>query len=204
MKILRIAVTGSAGSGKSLVCNRFEHFDLAVLDCDVIARQVVEPETPGFNKIVELFGQTVVKKDGTLDRARLRDIIVNDTVLRRKMEGILHPRIIREMGSQIEKAACENYRAAVVEVPLLFELGMENQFDITIAVTAADMALVDRICRRDAVTKKSARKVLDLQLSQEEKIKRADYVIVNKGTQSELFESVDNIFDKIQKEFLTN
>ncbi len=203
MNNLRIAVTGSAGSGKSLVCQRFKAIGLVTLDCDVIARQIVEPGMPGFEKIVELFGQKVVRKEGLLDRVKLRNIIVNDSSLRQKMEAILHPQIIKEMISQIENAETKDKNAVVVEVPLLFELGMEKEFDITITVMAQDMDLIKRISDRDNVAKTDARKILDLQMSQEEKMTRAYYVIFNKGTRSELFESVDNLFNKIQKEFLT-
>lgn len=203
MKNLRIAVTGSAGSGKSLVCQRFKTIGLVTLDCDIIARQIVEPGMPGFEKIVELFGQKVVGKKGTLDRAKLRNIIVNNSSLRQKMEDILHPQIIKEMVSQIENAEAEDKNAVVVEVPLLFELGMEKQFDVTIAVAAQDVDLIKRISDRDNVAKKDAQKILDLQMSQEDKMTRADYVIFNRGTRSELFDSVDNLFNKIQKEFLT-
>jgi len=202
MKILKIAVTGSAGSGKSLVCQRFKTIGLVTLDCDVIARQVVEPGMPGFKKIVELFGQPVVQKQGILDRALLRNIVMDDAVLRKKMEAILHPQIIREMLFQIENAEYKGKKAVAVEVPLLFELGMEKQFDVTIVVSAQDMDLVKRISKRDKVSKENAQKVLDLQMSQEDKMARADHVVINKGTRSELFESVDNLFDKIQKEFL--
>ena len=204
MKILRIAVTGSAGSGKSLVCQRLKAIGLATLDCDVIAREIVEPGMPGFTKIVESFGKKVVGKEGTLDRAKLRDIIVNNDLLRQKLENILHPQILKEMVFQMENASFKNHNAVVVEVPLLFELGMEKQFDVTIAVRAQDMDLVKRICDRDNVTREDAGKVLDLQMSQEDKMLRADHVIINTGTSSELFESVDNLFDKIQKEFLTS
>ncbi len=203
MKNLRIAVTGSAGSGKSLVCQRFKAIGLVTLDCDVIARQIVEPGMPGFEKIVELFGQKVVGKQGTLDRAGLRNIIMNNSSLRQKMENILHPQIIKEMVFQIENTELRDKNAVVVEVPLLFELGMEKQFDVTIAVAAQDMDLVKRISDRDNVGEKDAQKILDLQMSQQDKMARADYVIFNKGTRSELFDSVDNLFNKIQKEFLT-
>lgn len=203
MKILRIAVTGSAGSGKSLVCQRFKENGLVILDCDIIARQVVEPGKEAFQKIVELFGQKVVRKEGTLDRTTLRNVIINDVSLRQKMENILHPQIIKEMVFQMKKAEAEGEKAVVVEVPLLFELGMEKQFDITITVMAKDTDLIKRISNRDIVTKKDARKILDLQMSQEDKMTRADYVLYNKEEKAELFESVDNLFNKIQKEILT-
>ncbi len=203
MKILRIAVTGSAGSGKSLVCHRFKTIGLVTLDCDVIARQVVEPGMPGFEKIVKVFGRAIVQKDGTLDRTRLRNIIVDDAILRKKMEDILHPQILSEMVLQIENAMYKDKKAVAVEVPLLFELGMEKQFDVTIVVAAQDMDLVKRISKRDKVSKENAQKMLDLQMAQKDKMAMADHVVINKGTMAELFESVDNLFDKIQKEFLT-
>jgi dephospho-CoA kinase len=203
MKILKIAVTGSAGSGKSLVCGRFKQMGIVCLDCDHIARQVVEPGMSGFVKIVELFGETVVREDGRLDRKELRSIIVSQPDMRKKMEDALHPRILGEMANQMEGARLEGERTIVVEVPLLFELGMEDQFDVTLAVKADDTDLVSRICHRDGVTKKDAQRMLDLQMSQENKAKKADHVIVNTGLESELFDSVDNIFEKIQKEFLT-
>ncbi|MBU1193945.1 MAG: dephospho-CoA kinase [Proteobacteria bacterium] len=204
MNIFKIAVTGSAGSGKSIVCRRFYEKGLVVLDCDVIARQVVEPGEKGFKDIVDLFGETVVLKDGRLDRARLREIIVYDDDMRKKMEDILHPRILEEMIFQMAHADYTGRKKAVaVEVPLLFETGMERYFDLTIAVIADFPELIDRISSRDKVMEKDARKMLELQMSQEHKSARADYVIKNTGTLPELFDSVDNIFEKIQKEFLT-
>lgn len=203
MKILKIAVTGSAGSGKSIVCQRFKTIGLVTLDCDVIARQVVEPGTSGFKKIVEVFGRSIVQKEGTLDRTRLRNVIVDNVILRKKMEDILHPQILREMVFQIENAEYKRKKAVAVEVPLLFELGMEKQFDVTIAVAAQDMDLVKRISKRDRVSKENAQKMLNLQMAQEDKMVMADHVVINKGTMVELFESVDKLFDEIEKEFLT-
>lgn len=176
---------------------------MPTLDCDIIARQIVKPGEEAFKKIVELFGKKVVLKKGTLDRAGLRNIIVNDSLLRQKLENILHPQIIKEMVVQMEEAESEDKKAVVVEVPLLFELGMEKQFDITIAVMAKDMDLIKRISDRDNITREDAQKILDLQMSQENKKARADHVILNRGKRSELFESVDNLFSKIRKEFLT-
>lgn len=203
MKILKIAITGSAGSGKSLVCQRLGQKGVVTLDCDHIARTVVEPNMPGFAKIVELCGKKVIQKNGTLDRARLRTIIVNDVKMRRKIENILHPQILGEMVSQMNTAESEGNKTVAVEVPLLFETGMDKQFDITIVVTAQNHDLVKRISDRDNVNKTDAGKMLDLQMPQAEKIKRADYCIDNNGSLPELFDSVDNLLNKIQKEFLT-
>lgn len=204
MNILKIAVTGSAGSGKSLVCQRFKEKRLVALDCDVIARQVVEPGKQGFDKIVHLFGEKVVQNDGHLDRSGLREIILYDDDMRKRMEGILHPLILEEMIYQMDHADySDKIKAVAVEVPLLFETGMERYFDVSIAVISDFSDLIGRVSRRDKVAENNAQKMLDLQMSQEQKTARADYVIKNTGAISELFDSVDNIFEKIQKEFLT-
>ena len=203
MKILKIAVTGSAGSGKSLVCKRLKEIGLVTLDCDRIARQVVAPGEPGFKDIVQLLGQEVLSETGGLDRPMLRNLIINDPDIRKKVEGLLHPRILEQMMLQIKTADYTDIKAVAVEVPLLFESGMDQFFDFTIAVMARNQDLVKRISRRDRVKETDAQKMLGLQMSQEEKTARADHVIFNLGTSAELFESVDILFHKIQKEFLT-
>lgn len=198
-EILKIAVTGSAGSGKSLVCQHFKTLGLVVLDCDIIAREIVEEGTTGFDKIVGLFGEKIINKNRTLNRAILRKIMINDPELRKKMEDILHPLIIKEMIFQMANAQYKDIKAVVVEVPLLFELSMEHCFDTTVFVAARELDLVQRICDRDNVNQKNALKMLALQMSQEEKQKKADHIIINKGDSSELFESVRDLFETIQK-----
>ena len=203
MEILKIAVTGSAGSGKSQVCEGFKRMGLKVLDCDKIARQVVKSGKKGFSRVVQLFGQDVVGIDGELDRAGLRRIIINDEHARKKLEALLHPLILDEMQDQMRAAQKEGFKAVAVEVPLLFESGMDKLFNATVAVIGSQEELVKRISLRDHVAPEDAKKMIGLQMSQEEKIKRADHVIENKGSLSELFESVEYLYEKIAKEFLT-
>ncbi len=201
--ILKIGVTGSAGSGKSLVCQGFKNLGLVTLDCDIIARKVVEPGQKAYEGVVACFGPDVVREDKTLDRARLRNIVVNRPDLRKQLEALLHPLIIEEMVFQMKTAVYDKEPACVVEVPLLFELGMENKFDVTLAVVAGQATLLERISKRDNVSIESAGKMLDLQMAQEKKIKRADHVIENNGKPGELFVSVEKFYNKIKKEFLT-
>lgn len=203
MKILRIGITGSAGSGKSLVCQAFKTLGLVTLDCDRIARQVVEPGQKAHAEVVDCFGLGVVMEDASLDRAKLRNLMVNQPKLRKRLEGVLHPCILEEMVCQMETAVYGKEPACAVEVPLLFELGMEKKFDVTIAVVTGETSLAERISRRDKVTLESAEKMLGLQMSQSEKMKRADHVIQNRGTPQELLESVEKLYTQIKKEFLT-
>ena len=202
-KFLKIGVTGSAGSGKSLICEGFRRIGLVTLDCDQIARQVVEPGEPAYERVVEIFGSRVVAADRTLDRAALRNIIVADAKQREFLESILHPVINREMIRQMDEAILVKKKSCAVEVPLLFELGMEILFDVTIVVTAAREVLVTRISTRDGVSPDSAAKMLDIQMPQSEKMQKADFIIENSGDPAAIFSSVNFLYQKLVKQRLT-
>jgi len=201
--ILKIGVTGSAGSGKSLVCKAFNQLGLVTLDCDRIARQVVEPGQKAYKMVIAIFGTDVVAEDNGLDRARLRKIIVSQPDLRKQLENILHPMILKEMARQMEAADYQDESACAVEVPLLFELGMESYFDVIVAVATQEADLVERICARDDVDEGAAKKMLALQMKQDEKIKRADYVIYNQGRVDYVFSAVSSLYEKLIKQRLT-
>lgn len=203
MKILKIGVTGSAGSGKSLVCKGFAELGLNTFDCDRIARQVVEPGKPAYDQVVALFGAGVVGPDLQLDRARIRQIIVDDGRMRQALEAIVHPQIIREMQHLMDTAVYAKEPACAVEVPLLFELDMASYFDLTLVVTADQDLLEERIAARDGVSVENARKMLALQMSQAEKAARADVVIENKGDRSELLKTLETLYNRLKKERLT-
>ncbi len=197
-RILKIGVTGSAGSGKSLVCEGFGRLGLKTLDCDRIARQVVEPGQGAYDKVVSAFGADVLTAGGRLDRATLRNMILDRPELRKQLENILHPVIIQEMVRQMETFEYTKETACAVEVPLLFELGMERYFDVIVVVTADGDLPADRIAARDGVTRESAQKMLALQMPQAEKIRRADHVIPNHGNKETVFEAVFLLYEKLK------
>ena len=203
MGILKIGITGSAGSGKSIVLNAFGDLGLVTLDCDRIARDLVAPDGRGYEDVVALFGYDVVLEDRNLDRGKMRERILEKPELRKSLESILHPLIVETLFQRMESAEYEKERACVAEVPLLFELGMGLRFDATVVVRTGEEELVRRISLRDGVGKESARKMLALQMSQEEKVRQSDYVIENRGSLGELVESVGDLYSKIKKEFLT-
>jgi len=201
--MLRIGVTGSAGSGKSLVCEGFRRIGLVTLDCDEIARQVVEPGRTAYNQVVKAFGAKIVAPDRALDRPALRRMIVSTKGGREKLESILHPIIISETVRLMDEAVYSKQKSCAVEVPLLFELGMENLFDVVVVVTASDNTLVDRISCRDGVDRESAQKLLAIQMPQSEKVKKADYVIENRGEPAAVFKSVAVLYRKLVNQRLT-
>ncbi len=203
MDILKIGVTGSAGSGKSLVCKGFQELGVVTLDCDQIAREVVEPGEKTYAAVVDCFGEKILQPDLTLDRAKLRQVMVDQPGSRQKLESLLHPAIIQRMADLIMGADYSREPACAIEVPLLFELGMESFFDVTLVVTCPDLRLVERICARDGVSQDSARKMLALQMSQADKVDRADYVIENQGESKGVLASVKALYGKLKKERLT-
>ena len=201
--MLKIGVTGSAGSGKSLVCEGFRRIGLITLDCDEIARQVVEPGQAAYDQVVKTFGPKIVAPDRTLDRPALRRMIVATKGNREKLESILHPVIISETIRLMDEAVHLKQKSCAVEVPLLFELGMETLFDVVVVVTASDGALVDRISRRDSVDRKSAQKLLAIQMPQSAKVQKADCVIENRGEPEAVFKSVGALYQKLVNQRLT-
>lgn len=203
MDILKIGVTGSAGSGKSLVLKCFARLGLEVFDCDRIARDVVEPGQPAYKKVAELFGPGVVGPDRQLDRAAMRRMILKDPGMRKSLEAIVHPEIIREMVRRMETAAYNKEKACAVEVPLLFELDMASHFDLTLVVTADQDQLEDRIAARDGVDREGARQMLALQMGQAEKVKRADHVVENRGCASDLCKELESLYGALAKKRLT-
>ncbi len=167
------------------------------MDADQIAREVVMPGTGGLKKVADHFGPSVLAKDGTLDRAALRTVILADDRARKSLEAILHPEIISLMQSRIQAAFESGNRMVVAEVPLLFELGMASRFDRVVLVKAGREVKVQRLMRRDGVSEDDARRLLDLQMPDSEKEKLADIVIENNGTVAELIKNVDRLKEMI-------
>jgi len=154
--MLKVAVTGCAGSGKTSVCNRFKELGVKVISSDVLAREVVAQDSTAYNKIINYFGKRVLKKDGGLNRRMLRRIIINDNIAKKALESFVHPEIIKLMHSQMIKAEKDGNHVVLVEVPLLFELGMEDRFDVVIAVIADRKLRVKRLMDRDDVSREDA------------------------------------------------
>jgi dephospho-CoA kinase len=194
---LTIAVTGSAGSGKSIVCEQLARRGGQLIDADQVARDVVKPGTEGLGKIIDYFGGTVLTGDGVLDRAALRRRILSDADDRRVLEAMLHPVIIAEMEARMKAAHDEGYAFVVAEVPLLFETGMASRFDKVVLVKADRHIKVRRLTQRDNVSEEDAKRLLDIQIPDDKKEEQSDFVIENNGTLDELIKYVDRLYEMI-------
>jgi len=187
---LRVGLTGGIASGKSTVADLFAHLGVPVIDLDVIARQVVEPGSTGLEAVVSAFGGDVLGADGGLDRARLRTRVFDDPAARKKLESILHPRILAETVRQCEGAGGP-YQ--VVVVPLLVESGLTGWVDRVLVVDCPPETQMARLAGRDGATRDQARAILAAQASREARLAVADDVIDNAGARDALTEAVNRL-----------
>lgn len=196
-RILKVAVTGGAASGKSTVCRRFRKLGAFVVDLDRLSRAALAPGSPELARVEARFGSSVITENGGLDRARLRDIIVSDSHARRDLEGIVHPVVLKMMEKKLKEAEAAGAPLLIAEVPLLYEAGLENSFDRVIVVAASEKERVRRLADRDGVDPDRAAALIGIQMPESEKKKMADYIIENHGEPEELAMAVDGLFDRL-------
>jgi dephospho-CoA kinase len=198
-KILKVAVTGGAGSGKTSVCNRLKELGVKVISADEMAREAVAPGSEALTKIVHYFGDTVLLSDGTLNRKILRRMIIDDGEARLALERFLHNEIIKLIHKNVVSAEKEGCRMVVIEVPLLFELDMKERFDWVVVVSADKELRVKRLMERDQTSRDAAEDLINVQMPDEDKIGRADYVVRNEDSMEKLVDSVDVLFKNLTK-----
>jgi dephospho-CoA kinase len=188
---LKIALTGGMGAGKSMVAALFREQGARTIDADQVSRRLLLPAAAGWSALRAEFGARFFKADLTVDRQKLRAAIFRDESLRKKINSILHPLIRQAIAAICAEdagrkadlpARAGRAPITVVEVPLLFEVGWQNDFDLVIAVTADDGLCLDRIASRDDVGRAAAQAAFASQMSPAEKAVRADYVIDNSGS----------------------
>lgn len=192
-RVRRIALTGGIATGKSSVRAALEKLGVPTIDSDTLAREVVAAGTPGFTEVVQQFGRSVVAPSGELDRQRLAGIIFADPESRRTLEAIIHPRVREATDVWFASLDPVRHPFAVADIPLLYEVEREKDFDVVI-VTAVDPATqVRRVVKRDGVSEVEAQKRLTAQLPIAEKVRRADYVIRTDGSVADTDKQVRRI-----------
>jgi dephospho-CoA kinase len=202
LKVLKVAVTGGAGSGKTTVCNRLKELGVKVISSDALAKEAVAQGSLAHEKIVNYFGKKVLLNDGNLNRQELRSIIITDDVARLALERFIHPEISRLMHLRIAQAKQDGDPVLLVEVPLLFELGMAEQFDVVIVVSADHELRVKRLMDRDNVSRDEAEDLINVQMPQAEKVERAEFVLANDCSKDQLIRSVDLLFNNFFQKYL--
>jgi dephospho-CoA kinase len=187
---VRVGLTGGVGSGKSTVAALLARHGAVVIDADALAREVVEPGSPGFDAVVARFGSTVVT-DGRLDRAALAGLVFGDERALAELNAIVHP-LVGERAAEL-MAAVPPDRVVVYDVPLLVEADLAAGFDVVVVVEAPAETRLARLQRRGLSTE-DANARMAAQASDEERRAAADVVIENDGSEAELKERVDELW----------
>ena len=176
--MLRAGLTGSIAVGKSFVSDVLKELGCRVLDADETAREVVEPGSPGLREVAEKFGARVIKGDGTLDRAALGALVFADAGKRAALNSILHPYIIARQDERLrEWEVLDPDGIAIVDAALMIETGGYKRFDKLIVVHCRADVQLERLVKRDKLTREEADRRIASQMPQEEKMKLADYLI---------------------------
>ncbi|MEV6418807.1 dephospho-CoA kinase [Streptomyces sp. NPDC051662] len=177
--MLRLGLTGGIGAGKSEVSRLLTSYGAVLIDSDRIARDVVEPGTPGLAAVVAEFGPEVLTPDGGLDRPKLGGIVFGDPDRLRALNAIVHP-LVRARSAELEKAAGPD-SIVVHDVPLLVENGMTALYDVVLVVDASPETQLDRLVRLRGMAETEARKRMAAQATRERRRAAADVVIDNDG-----------------------
>ena len=192
---MRIGLTGGVASGKSAVAAILTELGAVVIDADVLAREVVAAGTDGLREVVAVFGPTVLTPAGELDRPAVARVVFGDESARRRLEGIIHPRV-RARAAELEAAAPPG-ALVVHDIPLLVETGQAGSFDAVIVVDAPVETQVDRMTRLRGMTRDEAEARVAAQATREARRAVATYVIDNTGTLEDLRNQVAEVFERL-------
>ncbi|MGG4350287.1 dephospho-CoA kinase [Bacillus licheniformis] len=192
---LVIGLTGGIASGKSTVAQMFQQCGITVVDADVIAKEAVEQGMPAYQKIAETFGEGVLLETGDIDRRKLGEIVFANEEKRLQLNAIVHPEVRKLMIKQRDEAIRAGERFVVLDIPLLYESGLEHLTDKVIVVWVPMELQLERLMKRNRLNKDEALNRIHAQQSLDEKKKRADAVIDNSGslkdTEAQLHQLLD-------------
>ena len=188
-----LGLTGGIGSGKSAVSAMFEELGIQVVDADIVAREVVEPDSVGLTKITAHFGDEILTSNGTLDRAKLRAIIFADESQKQWLNNLLHPLIRESMLSQL-KQATSNY--VILVAPLLFENGLEKYCNHTLLIDVPVDVQITRTTARDNVSVELAKQIIASQMPRADKQQKAGDILDNNRPLEEVKIDVQKLHEK--------
>jgi dephospho-CoA kinase len=192
--VLRVGLTGGIASGKSTVADELARRGAVIIDADELAREVVEPGTPGLAAIVRRFGEGV-QRDGRLDRAALATIVFADPQARRDLEQIIHPEVRRRAAER--EAALPQTAVVVHVIPLLVETGQQSDFDLCVVVDVDPQTQLARLMARGPMSREEAESRIAAQATRERRLAAADVVIHNVGAITDLTKQMDDLWSDL-------
>lgn len=191
-----IGLTGGFATGKTTVSRMFRSFGAKVIDADKIAHKLIKPNTAVYRKIIQVFGSSLLKKRGEIDRDKLACLVFNDQAALEKLNRIVHPEVIRVIAQEIKKSG---QKEVILDAPLLIEAGLGRIVDKLIVVNLSRAQQIERSLRRSPLSKAHILKRIKAQMALEKKLRLADFVIDNNGTIRETKKQVKAIRRKLWK-----
>ncbi|QES41023.1 dephospho-CoA kinase [Streptomyces venezuelae] len=195
--MLKVGLTGGIGAGKSEVSRLLVAAGAVLIDADKIAREVVEPGTPGLAAVVEAFGADVLAPDGSLDRPKLGAVVFADAEKLAALNAIVHP-LVGARSAELEQAASGD-AVVVHDVPLLTENGLAPLYDLVIVVDASPATQLDRLVRLRGMSEEDARARMAAQATREKRLEIADIVIDNDGPLEGLPKRVAEVWADLER-----
>ncbi len=196
MRPLKVGLTGGIASGKSEVARRLAAQGAVIIDADVLAREVVQPETSGLAEVIGVFGSEVLARDGTLDRDRLGEIVFSDPALRAKLNAIVHPRVGERIRA-LEKAVPPG-AIVVQDIPLIAESDMADFFDLVVVVDVPPRVQAERLAQKRGMTPEQAAARMAAQATREQRLAIATIVVDNSGSLAELDREVGELWAELR------
>ena len=191
---MKVGLTGGIGAGKSTVADMFSKLGAVVIRSDELARQVIEPNTPGFQKVLSRFGNQILQENGSIDRQKLAQIVFNDKNALKDLEDIIHPLVRGKTNELIDSQTQETI--VVNEVPLLLEKNMNSLYDFLVIVVSSEKNRLNRLLKR-GISEEEAKKRILLQVSDEQRKSAADFLISNDGTIDQLQADVAKVWQAL-------
>jgi dephospho-CoA kinase len=190
-----IGITGGIGAGKSTVTDYLKAKGLTVLDADLVAREIVEPGSEALGLLADAFGMVILNEDGSLNRRKLAEIVFANPAKKGLLDEITHKKVIEIM---LERAnSMRDQQVVFLDVPLLFESGMDKYVDSVWLVDADDETRVQRVVERDGITEDHVIKRMSYQMDREEKIRRSHVILCNNGVKDELYRQIEVLINNI-------
>jgi dephospho-CoA kinase len=193
--MVKVGLTGGIGAGKSEVSRLFASYGAVVVDSDRIAREVVEPGTPGLAAVVAAFGEEILTPEGALDRPRLGAVVFADPGRLAALNAIVHP-LVRARSAELEAAAAPD-AVVVHDVPLLAENGLERLYDLVVVIDASEETRLDRLVRLRGMKPEEARARMAAQATRERRLAVADFVVDNDGPLEALAPQVERVWARL-------
>ncbi len=197
--MLKVGLTGGIGCGKSTVVNAFRVLGVSIIDADQISKALVAAKSPALREISDLFGEEILLDNGELNRAKLKQIIFNDSQALDKLEKIIHPKVRQEIKRLIAELSKTSIPYVVVDIPLLLEKNYKKMFERIVVVDCTMQQQIKRVAQRDQLDESAIQLIIDKQIDRKSRLKQATDILDNSGDIRSLKAQVEQLHIKLLK-----